>query len=102
MLRSQPTAAAARRIHAELAAAPFPTSASGLDLLEPTPEEEKLVEAPLAVDVPTREEMKEIETSNRLYEENGARLHDGDGRSKLDTDRAGKQRGHVHPRQRPA
>ena len=30
------------------------------------------VEATLGVDVPTREEMKEIEASNRLYEDNGA------------------------------
>ena len=43
-----------------------------LDLLEPTLEEERQVEQALGIDVPTREEMREIETSNRLYEENGA------------------------------
>jgi magnesium transporter len=43
-----------------------------IDLFEPTPEEERTVEAECGIDVPTREEMREIETSNRLYEEAGA------------------------------
>jgi magnesium transporter len=51
---------------------PLPADAVWLDLLEPRPEEEKKVEEFLAIDVPTREEMREIETSNRLYEEAGA------------------------------
>lgn len=42
------------------------------DLLNPTPEEEAKVEQWLGVDVPTREEMEEIEVSSRLYVENGA------------------------------
>ena len=50
----------------------IPGDAVWIDLLEPTPDEEKLVEATLGIDVPTREEMKEIEASNRLYEDNGA------------------------------
>jgi len=52
--------------------APFPDEFLWADLFEPTPEEERAVEALLTVDVPTRDEMKEIETSSRLYEENGA------------------------------
>jgi len=52
--------------------AALPAEAVWLDLLEPKPEEEKRVEEFLAIDVPTREEMREIETSNRLYEEAGA------------------------------
>jgi len=52
--------------------APFPDEFLWADLFEPTPEEEKAVESLLTVDVPTRDEMKEIETSSRLYEENGA------------------------------
>ena len=57
----------------ELAAAePIPEEALWLDLVEPTIDEERLVEARLRVDVPTREEMREIESSNRLYEEGGA------------------------------
>jgi magnesium transporter len=58
-----------------------------VDLLEPTPEEERLIETALAVDVPTREEMKEIETSNRLYEENGALYMTTTVAAQLDTDR---------------
>jgi magnesium transporter len=42
-----------------------------IDLLEPTPEEEHAVEVEFGIDVPTREEMREIESSNRLYEEEG-------------------------------
>ncbi len=43
-----------------------------IDLLNPTPEEDKFVEAALGIAVPTRAEMREIEASNRLYQENGA------------------------------
>ena len=50
----------------------LPADALWFDLLEPSLDEERRVENALGVDVPTREEMKEIETSNRLYEDNGA------------------------------
>jgi magnesium transporter len=50
----------------------LPVEAVWLDLLAPTSEEERQVEAMLGVGVPTREEMQEIEVSSRLYEENGA------------------------------
>jgi magnesium transporter len=65
----------------------IPEEAVWLDLLEPTVEEEKLVEASLRIDVPTREEMKEIETSNRLYEDNGALYMTSTVAAQLDTDR---------------
>ncbi|HWL63995.1 MAG TPA: magnesium transporter CorA family protein [Steroidobacteraceae bacterium] len=52
--------------------APLPEDAIWLDLLEPTPDEERLVEHRLGLDIPTREEMREIESSARLYEEAGA------------------------------
>ncbi len=64
-----------------------PDAAVWIDLLEPTPEEEKLVESALGIDVPTREEMKEIETSNRLYEDNGALYMTTTIAAQLDTDR---------------
>jgi magnesium transporter len=51
---------------------PVPEDAVWLDLLEPSLEEERQVEQALGIDVPTREEMRAIETSNRLYEDNGA------------------------------
>src|SRR3712207_724425 len=43
-----------------------------IDLLSPTPEEEKQVQAALRLEVPTREEMQEIESSSRLYREGDA------------------------------
>jgi magnesium transporter len=43
-----------------------------IDLLNPTKEEDRLVERALGVSVPTREEMAEIEASSRLYQEGGA------------------------------
>lgn len=65
----------------------IPPAAIWIDLLIPTPEEEKAVEGLLAVEVPTHEEMKEIETSNRLYEENGALYMTVTVAAKLDTPR---------------
>ncbi|MFC3677219.1 magnesium transporter CorA family protein [Ferrovibrio xuzhouensis] len=47
----------------------LPEGAIWLDLLEPTPEEEKAIEGMLELEMPTREEMQEIETSSRLYRE---------------------------------
>jgi magnesium transporter len=42
-----------------------------LDLNQPSPEEEAALERQLGFDLPTREEMKDIEPSSRLYQENG-------------------------------
>jgi magnesium transporter len=50
----------------------LPEGGVWIDLVHPTPDEEKLVEAWLGLDIPTREEMQEIEASSRLYEEDGA------------------------------
>lgn len=43
-----------------------------IDLLSPSKAEESLVEQYLALDIPTRDEMREIELSSRLYEEKKA------------------------------
>jgi magnesium transporter len=43
-----------------------------IDLLNPTPEEDTCVEKALGISVPTRDEMREIEASNRLYTEHGS------------------------------
>jgi magnesium transporter len=51
----------------------IPAAAVWFDLFNPTPQEDKLVERTLAIAVPTREEMQEIEVTSRLYVENGAR-----------------------------
>ncbi len=58
-------------------AQPAPTrdecaAAVWLDLVNPSREEEKLIEALVGIQVPTREEMAEIEVSSRLYSERGA------------------------------
>lgn len=66
--------------------APLPEEAIWLDLLEPTLEEERLVEQRLGLDIPTREEMQEIESSSRLYEEAGALYLTVTVVTKLDTD----------------
>ena len=42
-----------------------------IDMISPTSEEEKLVESVIGVEVPTRDEMAEIEPSSRLYQEPG-------------------------------
>jgi magnesium transporter len=49
-----------------------PDGATWIDLEEPTREEEQLVERCIHVNVPTQDEMAEIEPSSRLYEKNGA------------------------------
>lgn len=43
-----------------------------IDLLNPTPAEVRAVEQALAIEIPTREEMQEIESSSRLYREGDA------------------------------
>jgi magnesium transporter len=43
-----------------------------IDLLTPTQEEERMVQAALRLEIPTREEMQEIESSSRLYKEDDA------------------------------
>lgn len=50
----------------------IPPRATWIDLVEPTSEEEKLVERVVGLDVPTREEMKEIEPSSRMFERGDA------------------------------
>ncbi|HUE79990.1 MAG TPA: magnesium transporter CorA family protein [Sphingomicrobium sp.] len=51
---------------------PIPPSATWIDLEEPTREEEKLVEQAIGHNVPTPEELAEIEPSSRLFERDGA------------------------------
>ncbi|MFN3351605.1 magnesium transporter CorA family protein [Pseudorhodoplanes sp.] len=63
----------------------IPEAAVWLDLLNPTLEEDKLVERLVGVAIPTREEMQEIEISSRLYVENGARYMTATLMSQSDT-----------------
>ena len=64
-----------------------PDDALWIDLLEPTIAEEARVEQFLRIDVPTREEMREIETSNRFYQESEALYMTATVVTKLDTPR---------------
>lgn len=43
-----------------------------IDLLRPSTEEDKLVESVISLNIPTRDDMREIEISSRLYKENNA------------------------------
>jgi magnesium transporter len=65
---------------------PLPATAIWLDLMTPTPDEEQRVESLLGAEIPTREEMQEIEVSSRLYEENGALYMTATVLSKADSD----------------
>ncbi len=60
-----------------------------LDLLNPTPEEERQVEACLGLAIPTRDEMSEIEISSRLYHDSGAEFMTITVLTGLDTDDPG-------------
>ena len=51
---------------------PIPAGATWIDLEEPTRAEEKLVEQAIGHNVPTQEELAEIEPSSRLFERDGA------------------------------
>jgi magnesium transporter len=53
--------------------ASLPETAVWIDLVKPTPDEDRAVERLAGIAVPTREDMQEIEISSRLYIENGAR-----------------------------
>lgn len=67
-----PHGASLERITAD-SGEPPPETAVWIDLISPTPQEDKLVERMLGIGVPTREEMQEIEVSSRLYVEHDAR-----------------------------
>ena len=69
-----------------------PASTSGgaplwFDLLNPTADEIRSVEQQLGISIPTRDEMREIESSNRLYEDDGALYMTATVVTKLDTER---------------
>lgn len=53
--------------------AALPENAVWIDMVRPTPEEDRAVEQLAGIAVPTREDMQEIEISSRLYMENSAR-----------------------------
>ena len=84
MLTARPTGSAARLLEA---GRPEDSVAGAVwfDLLNPTPDEEALAGRITGLPIPTRADLDEIESSSRLYREDGAlflstplaRLHDG-------------------------
>ena len=50
----------------------LPENVLWVDLLSPDLQEERFIEAELGLDIPTREELAEIEDSSRFYDEDGA------------------------------
>ena len=67
--------------------APLPDDALWIDLVDASVDEEARIERLLQIDVPTREEMREIETSNRFYEEDDVLYMTATVVTKLDTPR---------------
>ena len=53
-------------------AKPLPPETLWIDLVEPTVDEDRIVEAHLGISIPTRQEMADIEPSEILYRENNA------------------------------
>lgn len=64
----------------------IPPNVFWVDLLAPTKEQQNALEQFLGFSIPTREEMSEIEVSNRLYEEHGGIFATGTLLAKVDTD----------------
>jgi magnesium transporter len=59
-----------RRVAEDLVS--LPASVVWIDLLSPSHDEERFIEGALGLDIPTREELAEIEDSSRFYDEDGA------------------------------
>ena len=72
MLRAITPAGDMNVITVDAASGALPAGAIWIDLHNPTREEEAFIESVTGIAVPTKDEMDEIETSSRLYEENGA------------------------------
>jgi magnesium transporter len=67
-----PTASALKKLD-NVEAGALPPNAIWIDMKSPSPGEDKAVEKLVGIEIPTREDMQEIEISSRLYVENGAR-----------------------------
>jgi magnesium transporter len=68
---------------------PLPKTAVWLDLINPTQAEDAAVERCVGVEIPTREDMAEIEASSRLYVEDGARFMTASVLAGIESDRPG-------------
>jgi magnesium transporter len=71
----------------DLASVPAkPAGAAWYDLFNPTPEEDRFVEESLGIDIPSRQEMQDIEPSARLYKEAGAEFMTVTAMANVETD----------------
>ena len=75
-----------RRLGRLAGATEIPAGVVWIDMIRPTADEEKLVEQAIGVDVPTHDEMQEIEASSRLYQEDGNLFMTATLLSKTDTE----------------
>nr|TFG54121.1 MAG: magnesium transporter [Hyphomicrobiales bacterium] len=66
--------------------AALPVGALWLDLINPTPDERRKVDINLAMEMPTRADMEEIEISSRLYQEDGGLFMTATVLTQTDTD----------------
>ncbi|MEW6642095.1 MAG: magnesium transporter CorA family protein [Pseudomonadota bacterium] len=73
MLTAFVPAAGTLRKFDDLSLDALPPEAVWIDLKTPSPGEDKAVEKLVGIEIPTREDMQEIEISSRLYIENAAR-----------------------------
>ncbi|MGK9065957.1 magnesium transporter CorA family protein [Stutzerimonas chloritidismutans] len=71
-LYSLANGALVRRVADDLQAQALPDKVLWVDLQSPDQQEERFVERALGLDIPTREELAEIEDSSRFYDEDGA------------------------------
>src|SRR3978361_1723722 len=81
-----PASGSLRKVEHVDGGAMLPEDAVWIDIVRPTLGEDKQVERLTGVEVPTREEMQEIEISSRLYIERGARYMTATLMCQSDTD----------------
>ncbi len=75
-----------RRLGRQAAATEIPAGVVWIDMIRPTGDEERLVESAIGINVPTHDEMQEIEASSRLYQEDGGLFMTATVLSKTDSD----------------
>jgi magnesium transporter len=80
-----PSEASLKKVTVDDVAA-LPSNVVWVDLVNPTPAEDRAVERLAGIAVPTREDMQEIEISSRLYIENAARYMTATLMCQSDTD----------------
>lgn len=86
MISAYGVSGAATRLSPDDGLQSLPVDIVWIDLFQPSREEESFLEGLLGIELPTREDMKDIEPSSRLYSENGATFMTGSVLWKSDTD----------------